>query len=129
MSKLSAFLQKVKGSEGYRKAASSKVVQTARDVDYEKVKSGVKVTAAYGSVAVIGGMSAYGLAKSAKSAISGAFFEPYDLAGTRNVGIEGASPSDTMLFAPTMRQTSRQGLTPGQFAYNGDLALSRSKLR
>lgn len=128
MSKLAAFLQKVKSSEGYRQAASAGA-QAARNADYSGVASKVKVAAAFGSVAVIGGVSAYGIAKASKEAISGTFLEPYDLAGTRTTGVEGASPNDTMLFAPTLKNTARQGLSPGQFADNGDLALSLSKLR
>lgn len=129
MGKIAAFLQKAKSSASYQKATSSRAAQAVKDVNYKKVGAGAKVSAAYGSVAVIGGITAYGLAKSAKNAISETFFEPYDMTGVRNVGMEGSSPNETMLFAPTLRETARQGLKPGQFADTGDLALSLNKLR
>lgn len=85
---------------------------------------------AYGALAlgVAGGAAYYGGAK-AYSAVNQSIFEPYSMSNPRAVSTEGTMPNETMLFSNEIREKYRKGMTPGQFADNGDLTLSLSNLR
>ena len=51
------------------------------------------------------------------------------MSNPRAVSTEGTMPNETMLFSNEIREKYRKGMTPGQFADNGDLTLSLSNLR
>lgn len=86
-----------------------------------KAKIGLGVTVA--------GMATYGAGKAAYGAINESIFEPYSMTNPRSINTEGSMPGEPMLFAPMMREQYRKGMTPGQFADNGDLTLSLNNLR
>lgn len=85
---------------------------------------------AYGALAlgVAGGAAYYGGAK-AYNAVNQSIFEPYSMSNPRSIGREGISPNEPMMFSSSLREQHRRGMTPGQFADNGDLTLSLSNLR
>lgn len=77
----------------------------------------------------VGGMAAYSVGKATYDVINRNMFEPYSLANPRTVTRGAGGPNDPMQFAPAIRQAYSKGLTPGQFADNGDLTLSLNNLR
>ena len=97
------------GAKPYVQAASSKA----------KVGLGVAVA----------GVATYAGAKGAYGVVNESIFEPYSMQHPRSVSTEGSMPGEPMLFAPTMRERYRKGMTPGEFADNGDLTLSLNNLR
>jgi hypothetical protein len=78
---------------------------------------------------LVGAAGYYGVAKPAYSAINQSVFEPYSMRNPRSVSTEGTMASEPMLFNPAIREQYRKGMTPGQFADNGDLTLSLNNLR
>ena len=78
---------------------------------------------------VVGAAGYYGVVKPAYSAINQSIFEPYSMKSPRSVSTEGTMPGEPMLFNPAIREQYRKGMTPGQFADNGDLTLSLNNLR
>lgn len=88
------------------------------------IQGGLYKTAIYG----VGGLAAYNIGKSTYGAAYNEMIAPYSMQNPSSVDM-GGGPSDTMTFAPTVRGTYAKGLTAGQFADNGDLTLSLSKLR
>jgi len=100
--------------------AAAKTSQAAQSA-YRGVGIGIGAT--------VGGMAAYGVGKSAYGVINENMIEPYSLANPRSVSRGAGGPNDPMAFSPAIRQAFSKGLTPGQFADNGDLTLSLSNLR
>jgi len=85
---------------------------------------------AYGAIALgVGGAAGYYGATKAYSAVNQSIFEPYTMRNPRSVSTEGTMPNESMLFSSAIREQYRKGMTPGQFADNGDLTLSLSNLR
>ena len=108
------------GIKGFLSAARAKAAPAVSAVQSK----------AYGAIAlgVAGGVGYYGGAK-AYTAINQSIFEPYSMRNPRSVSTEGTMPNETMLFSNVIREQYKKGMTPGQFADNGDLTLSLNNLR
>lgn len=112
------------GIKGFLAAAKAKASSVAAATP--RAMHGAQNVATAG---VIGAAGYYGIAKPAYSVINQSVFEPYSMQNPRSVSTEGTMPGEPMLFNPAMREQYRKGMTPGQFADNGDLTLSLNNLR
>lgn len=109
-----ATLRKIAQAKAAGKSAAGSVTQMAG--------TGLKV-------GVAGAVGYYGVAKPAYNTINQSIFEPYSMSNPRSVSTEGTMPNEPMLFNSAIREQYRKGMTPGQFADNGDLTLSLNNLR
>lgn len=107
----------IKGFLAAAKNRAAPIVSSASSVTYGALALGVA-----GGTAYYGGSKAY-------NAVNESIFEPYSISNPRSIGREGMSPNEPMMFSSSLREQYKRGMTPGQFADNGDLTLSLSNLR